>query len=142
MLRGFSLPRQHAKLLAVQGKIVVAMGRRLLVYALGLAAVLVAGLALALWGLAACAPPPLPGDEFWTWRQMAGTALAIIGRAQSATCFTGEAAAMRDDLGLLIEELEDTCEKFEVAKQRRLERERMVAEKKAMKNLLVSSSSG
>ena len=54
--------------------------------------------------------------------------------------FTGEAAAMRDDLGLLIEELEDTCEKFEVAKQRRLERERMVAEKKAMKNLLVSTS--
>lgn len=53
--------------------------------------------------------------------------------------FTGEAAAMRDDLGLLIEELEDTCEKFEVAKQRRLERERQVAEKKAMKNLLVSS---
>jgi acyl-[acyl-carrier-protein] desaturase len=53
--------------------------------------------------------------------------------------FTGEAAALRDDLGLLIEELEDTCEKFEVAKQRRLERERQVAEKKAMKNLLVSS---
>ena len=56
--------------------------------------------------------------------------------------FTGEAAAMRDDLGVLIQELEDTCEKFEVAKQRRLERERLVAEKKAMKNLLVSSSSG
>ncbi|HSA40585.1 MAG TPA: acyl-ACP desaturase, partial [Mycobacterium sp.] len=55
--------------------------------------------------------------------------------------FTGEAAAMRDDLGLLIEELEETCEKFEVAKERRLERERKVAEKKAMKNLLVSSSS-
>ena len=54
--------------------------------------------------------------------------------------FTGEAAEMRDDLGLLIEELEDTCEKFEVAKQRRLERERKVAEKKAMKNLLVTSS--
>ena len=54
--------------------------------------------------------------------------------------FTGEAAEMRDDLGLLIEELEDTCEKFEVAKQRRLEREHKVAEKKAMKNLLVSSS--
>jgi acyl-[acyl-carrier-protein] desaturase len=54
--------------------------------------------------------------------------------------FTGEAAAMRDDLGLLIEELEDTCEKFEVAKRRRLERERTVAEKRAMKNLLVSSS--
>lgn len=54
--------------------------------------------------------------------------------------FTGEAAALRDDLGKLIEELEDTCEKFEVAKQRRLERERQVAEKKAMKNLLVTSS--
>jgi len=54
--------------------------------------------------------------------------------------FTGEAAAMRDDLGKLIEELEDTCEKFEVAKVRRLERERKVAEKKAAKNLLVTSS--
>ncbi len=48
--------------------------------------------------------------------------------------FTGEAAEMRDDLGMLVEELEETCEKFEVAKQRRLERERKVAEKKAAKN--------
>jgi len=55
--------------------------------------------------------------------------------------FTGEAAEMRDDLGLLIEELEDACEKFEVAKERRLERERKVAEKKAMKNLLLTTSS-
>ena len=54
--------------------------------------------------------------------------------------FTGEAAEMRDDLGKLVEELEDTCVKFEVAKERRLERERKVAEKKAMKNLLVTSS--
>jgi acyl-[acyl-carrier-protein] desaturase len=54
--------------------------------------------------------------------------------------FTGEAAAMRDDLGKLIEELEETCEKFEVAKVRRQERERKVAEKKAAKNLLVTSS--
>jgi acyl-[acyl-carrier-protein] desaturase len=54
--------------------------------------------------------------------------------------FTGEAAEMRDDLGKLVEELEDTCVKFEVAKERRLERERKVAEKKAMKNLLVSTS--
>ena len=54
--------------------------------------------------------------------------------------FTGEAAEMRDDLGKLVEELEETCEKFEVAKERRLERERKVAEKKAMKNLLVTSS--
>jgi acyl-[acyl-carrier-protein] desaturase len=54
--------------------------------------------------------------------------------------FTGEAAEMRDDLGKLVEELEDTCKKFEIAKQRRLEREKQVAEKKAMKNLLVSTS--
>ena len=54
--------------------------------------------------------------------------------------FTGEAAAMRDDLAELVKELEDTCEKFEIAKVRRLERERKVAEKKAMKNLLVTSS--
>jgi acyl-[acyl-carrier-protein] desaturase len=55
--------------------------------------------------------------------------------------FTGEAAEMRDDLGVLIEELKDACDKFETAKQRRLERERQVAEKKARKNLLVGSSS-
>ncbi|MDF2826830.1 MAG: acyl-ACP desaturase [Mycobacterium sp.] len=55
--------------------------------------------------------------------------------------FTGEAAEMRDDLGVLIDELKDACEKFETAKQRRLERERQVAEKKARKNLLVGSSS-
>ncbi|MGV0773757.1 acyl-ACP desaturase [Mycobacterium syngnathidarum] len=55
--------------------------------------------------------------------------------------FTGEGARLRDDLGRIVEELEDACDKFEVAKERRLERERKVAEKKAMKNLLVSSSS-
>jgi acyl-[acyl-carrier-protein] desaturase len=54
--------------------------------------------------------------------------------------FTGEAAAMRDDLGKLIEELEETCQKFEIAKVRRQEREAKVAEKKAAKNLLVTSS--
>ncbi len=54
--------------------------------------------------------------------------------------FTGEAAEMRDDLGKLVEELEDTCQKFEIAKQRRLERIAKVAEKKAAKNLLVGSS--
>ncbi|OFJ51704.1 acyl-ACP desaturase [Mycolicibacterium grossiae] len=54
--------------------------------------------------------------------------------------FTGEAARLRDDLGALVEELEEACVKFEVAKERRLERERQVAEKKARKNLLVSSS--
>src|SRR3954466_11892500 len=55
--------------------------------------------------------------------------------------FTGEAAEMRDDLGKLVEELEETCVKFEVAKERRLERERRMAEKKAMKNLVSSSAS-
>ncbi|MGV9802138.1 acyl-ACP desaturase, partial [Mycobacterium sp. NPDC003449] len=55
--------------------------------------------------------------------------------------FTGEGARLRDDLGRLVGELEDACEKFEVAKERRQERERKVAEKKAMKNLLVTTSS-
>jgi acyl-[acyl-carrier-protein] desaturase len=55
--------------------------------------------------------------------------------------FTGEGARLRDDLGRLVEELEDACDKFEVAKERRLERERKMAEKREMKNLLVSSSS-
>lgn len=54
--------------------------------------------------------------------------------------FTGESARLRDELGKHVEELEETCVKFEVAKERRLERERKVAEKKAMKNLLVTSS--
>jgi acyl-[acyl-carrier-protein] desaturase len=55
--------------------------------------------------------------------------------------FTGEAAAMRDDLGKLVEELTLTCDKFEEAKLRRLERERKVAEKKAAKKVLASSAS-
>ena len=43
--------------------------------------------------------------------------------------FTGEAARMRDDLGLLIEELEEAGEKFDVSKQRYLEREARKAER-------------
>ena len=54
--------------------------------------------------------------------------------------FTGEGARLRDEIGKHVEELEETCVKFEIAKERRLERERKVAEKKALKNLLVSSS--
>jgi acyl-[acyl-carrier-protein] desaturase len=53
--------------------------------------------------------------------------------------FTGEAARMRDDLGLLVEELTETCVKFEEAKQRRLEREARNAEKRAGKKVLASS---
>src|ERR1700758_4509878 len=37
--------------------------------------------------------------------------------------FTGEAAELRDDLALLIKELEQACDKFEVSKQRQLDRE-------------------
>ena len=37
--------------------------------------------------------------------------------------FTGEAARMRDDLAVLVKELEAACEKFELSKQRYLERE-------------------
>jgi acyl-[acyl-carrier-protein] desaturase len=56
--------------------------------------------------------------------------------------FTGEAAGMQEDLAKHVDELKDACEKFEIAKERRLERVRMVAEKKAAKqNLLVTSSS-
>lgn len=54
--------------------------------------------------------------------------------------FTGEAAELRDDLGKLVEELEETCVKFEIAKERRLEREKKMAEKKAVKNLLATSA--
>jgi acyl-[acyl-carrier-protein] desaturase len=43
--------------------------------------------------------------------------------------FTGEAARMRDDLGLLVDELEEACAKFELSKQRHLEREARRAEK-------------
>ena len=51
-----------------------------------------------------------------------------------------ETPRLRDDLGLLVDELQDAVDKFEIAKQRREERLRQMAEKKAAKNLLVSSS--
>ncbi|MGV0716200.1 acyl-ACP desaturase [Mycolicibacterium sp. XJ662] len=55
--------------------------------------------------------------------------------------FTGEAARMRDDLGVLVEELEEASQKFEESKQRRLEREARKAEKLTAKKVLASSSS-
>jgi acyl-[acyl-carrier-protein] desaturase len=55
--------------------------------------------------------------------------------------FTGEAAAMRDDLALLVEELETACEKFEISKARQLEREARRAEKLASKKNLLATSS-
>jgi acyl-[acyl-carrier-protein] desaturase len=43
--------------------------------------------------------------------------------------FTGEAAELRDDLALLVKELEVACDKFEVSKQRQLEREARTGKK-------------
>jgi acyl-[acyl-carrier protein] desaturase len=53
--------------------------------------------------------------------------------------FTGEAASMRDDLALLVEELEDACDKFEESKRRRLERESRKAERLTAKRALASA---
>lgn len=55
--------------------------------------------------------------------------------------FTGEAARYQDEVGKIVAELEETCTKFEVAKQRRLEREAKVAEKRAAKKVLEPSAS-
>ena len=53
--------------------------------------------------------------------------------------FTGEAAEMRDDLALLVEELEHACDKFEESKRRRLEREARKAERLTAKRALASA---
>ncbi len=53
--------------------------------------------------------------------------------------FTGEAARMRDDLGKLVEELEEASRKFEESKRRRLEREARKAEKLTAKTLSASA---
>lgn len=55
--------------------------------------------------------------------------------------FTGEAARYQDEIGKIVAELDETCEKFEIAKQRRLEREAKMAEKRAAKKELASSAS-
>jgi acyl-[acyl-carrier-protein] desaturase len=55
--------------------------------------------------------------------------------------FTGEAARMRDDLADLMVELEQVCDKFDVAKQKRLEREAKKAERLTAKKVLASSQS-
>ncbi|MEO8756261.1 MAG: RyR domain-containing protein [Devosia sp.] len=66
--------------------------RRLALYFGLLVLLTVLGFALTLWALFACAPPPLPGDELWTWRQNASAALALVLRFGSAACFTQDAA--------------------------------------------------
>jgi len=55
--------------------------------------------------------------------------------------FTGEAAAMRDDLAMLVGEIEEACDKFDIAKQKRLEREARRAEKLTASKVLASSAS-
>jgi hypothetical protein len=75
------------------GKISAVTARR---FGLYLAVALLLGLAgygLTLWALFGCAPPPLPGDELWTWRQYAGEALGLVLRLGSKDCFTLDPAA-------------------------------------------------
>jgi acyl-[acyl-carrier-protein] desaturase len=55
--------------------------------------------------------------------------------------FTGEGARMRDELAVLIEDLEQTCVKFEDAKARKLERDAKLAEKRAAKSVLAAAAS-
>jgi acyl-[acyl-carrier-protein] desaturase len=43
--------------------------------------------------------------------------------------FSGEAARLRDDLAVLVKELEVACDKFELSKQRQLEREARTCKK-------------
>ena len=67
--------------------------------------------------------------------------LLVSGRPAEREDFTGEAARMRDDLAVLVSELEETCDKFEVAKHKRLEREAKKAERLSAKKVLASSPS-
>ena len=52
--------------------------------------------------------------------------------------FTGEAAAMRDDLAVLIKELEEACDKFEISKRRYVEREARRTEKITARDVLAT----
>jgi len=56
--------------------------------------------------------------------------------------FNGESARMRDDLGVLVDELQEAVDKFEVAKERRLARLAQMADKKAAKLLVGTSAAG
>ena len=67
--------------------------RRLAIYVVLLLILAVAGLVLTDWALAACAPPPLPGDELWSARQNLGEALSLIFRLGSKACFLPTPAA-------------------------------------------------
>src|SRR5690242_10312142 len=78
----------------VWGEISVVNARRLALYA-GLVVLLApAGFALTWWGLVACAPPPLPGDELWTTRRTLAEAFGLMLRLGGGVCFTEQAAGM------------------------------------------------
>ncbi|MBI4923250.1 MAG: hypothetical protein HY834_16025 [Devosia nanyangense] len=64
--------------------------RRLALYLALLVVLGLIGFGLALWGLFGCAPPPLPGDELWTWRRNLGEALGLLVRLGSQSCFTAD----------------------------------------------------
>ena len=59
------------------------------------------------------------------------------GKGQEA----GEGARQRDELAALITELEETCDKFDEAKARKLERDAKLAEKRAAKSVLAGAAS-
>jgi hypothetical protein len=75
------------------GEISVVNARRFALYAGLLVLLALLGLALTWWALAACAPPPLPGEELWTARQNLGASLALVSRLGSTVCFTGDPSA-------------------------------------------------
>jgi acyl-[acyl-carrier-protein] desaturase len=52
--------------------------------------------------------------------------------------FTGESARLRDDLGVLLKELEHICDKFDVSKQRQIEREARRGEKTTARDVLAT----
>jgi len=59
---------------------------RLVRYGLAILVILVAGYLLGVAGLAACEPPPLAGDEYWTWKQRLWGAFDIVAGEQPR-CF-------------------------------------------------------
>lgn len=65
--------------------------RRLLLYLVALVVIFAAGIGLALYGLRACAPPPLPGDEAWTYWGQFYQSLDIVSRGLETRCFTRDA---------------------------------------------------
>lgn len=68
--------------------------RRVAIYLAILLAVLVLGWLLAVAGLSLCSPPPLPGDEWWSWRQRLFEALGIVGQGVPGYCYVPSRAGI------------------------------------------------